>query len=69
MRALLVHQGLDEALKGMGGLPAIMSDQEKKTLMEKAHSAIILSLGVRFSEKSEKKRLQLEFAQSSKPFT
>ena len=45
MRALLVHQGLEEALKGISGLPETMSDQDKKVLMEKAHSAIMLSLG------------------------
>ena len=29
-RALLVHQGLEEALKGTGGLPADMSEPKKK---------------------------------------
>ncbi|KAD3641560.1 hypothetical protein E3N88_30784 [Mikania micrantha] len=47
MRALLVHQGLVDALKGEVGLPVGLSDSEKKQLMEKAHSAIILSLGDR----------------------
>ena len=44
MRALLVHQGLDDALKGMSGLLETMSNQDKKALMEKAHGAVILSL-------------------------
>ncbi|KAD4178745.1 hypothetical protein E3N88_27336 [Mikania micrantha] len=47
MSALLVHQGLVDALKGEIGLPAGMSDADKKLLMEKAHSAIILCLGDR----------------------
>ena len=51
MRAFLVHQGLENALKGSARLPQTMSDQEKKILMEKAHSAIILSLGVEESIK------------------
>ena len=45
MRALLVHQGLEDALKGLSGLPETMSDQDKNVLMEKAHNALILSLG------------------------
>ena len=45
MRALLLHQGLEDALKGIGGLPEATSDQDKKALMGKAHSAILLSLG------------------------
>ena len=30
MRALLIHQGLEDALKGLSGLPETMSDQDKK---------------------------------------
>ena len=45
MRAFVVHQGLDDASKGIQGLPKSMSYQDKKDLMVKAHSAIILSLG------------------------
>ena len=41
MRPLLVHRGLEEGLKGTGGLPTDMSELEKKALMEKAHSAIV----------------------------
>ena len=56
MRALLVHHGLDDALKGIGGLLASMSDQDKKALMEKAHSAIILSLGDKVLRKVSKEK-------------
>ena len=45
MRALLVHQGLEEALQGEAALDSKLDDKEKKILMDKAHSAIILSLG------------------------
>ena len=44
MRTLLVHQAHKDALKEVSGLPETMSDQAKKVLMEKAHSAIVLSL-------------------------
>ncbi|KAD7478133.1 hypothetical protein E3N88_01269 [Mikania micrantha] len=47
MKALLVHQGVVDALAGEARLPATMSDKEKKDVLEKAHSAIILSLGDR----------------------
>ena len=30
IRALLVHQGLEDALKGISGLPETMSDQVRK---------------------------------------
>ena len=56
MRALLVRQGLEEALKGISGLPEIMSDQDKKVLMEKARSAIILNLRDKFLRKVSKKK-------------
>ena len=56
MRALLVHQGLEDALRGIGSLPETMSDQNKKALMEKAHSAIILSLGDKVLRKVSKER-------------
>lgn len=46
MRALLVHQGINEALRGEANLPATLTDKEKD-ILEKAHSAIILSLGDR----------------------
>ena len=34
MRALLGHQGFEEALKGTGGLQTNMSEPEKKALIE-----------------------------------
>lgn len=45
MRALLVQQGVAEALKGPAALPTNLSEKEKASIMDKAHSAIILSLG------------------------
>ncbi|KAD3641918.1 hypothetical protein E3N88_31142 [Mikania micrantha] len=47
MKALLVHHGVVDALVGEARLPATLSDKEKKDILEKAHSAIILSLGDR----------------------
>ncbi|KAJ0522195.1 putative RNA-directed DNA polymerase [Helianthus annuus] len=47
MRALLVHNGVVDALKGEDKLPEGLTDKEKKDMLEKAHSAIILSLGDR----------------------
>ena len=44
VKALLVHQGLDGALGGEASLPTTLSDKEKKDLMNKAHSMIILAL-------------------------
>ena len=43
MRALLVQQGLVEALDGEAKLEKMMVDEDKKALLQKAHSAIILS--------------------------
>ena len=57
MRALLVHQGLDGALKGIGGLPQAMLDQDKKALMEKAHITIILSHGDKVLRKVSKEKI------------
>lgn len=45
MRAMLVQQGLTDALRGPGKLPAHLTEEEKSNIMEKAHSSIILSLG------------------------
>ncbi|KAJ0869659.1 putative RNA-directed DNA polymerase [Helianthus annuus] len=47
MKALLVHNGVVDALKGEDKLPVGLSDKEKKEIMEKAHSEIVLSLGDR----------------------
>ncbi|KAL5794957.1 hypothetical protein ACOSP7_003551 [Xanthoceras sorbifolium] len=41
---MLVHQGLAKALKGKDALPKSMSDKDKDDILEKAHSAILLSL-------------------------
>lgn len=45
MRAILVQQGLLEALKGEDGLSTSTKEPIKEEIMEKAHSAIILCLG------------------------
>lgn len=45
IRDLLVQQGLEEVLKGDFKLKKSMSEKDKKEMLEKAHSAIILSLG------------------------
>ena len=45
MRALLVHHGLEQDLEGEKGLPTTMSAREKKEVLDKAHCALILSLG------------------------
>ncbi|KAL9408669.1 hypothetical protein AB3S75_047117 [Citrus x aurantiifolia] len=47
MRALLVHQGLDEALGEESSLkkPKKVSDEDLPDVLDKAHSVIILSLG------------------------
>ena len=45
MKALLVQQGLQDALKGEKDLPKTLSEKEKNDILEKAQSAIILSLG------------------------
>ena len=45
MQAVLIHQGLGDALKGESSLLATMSEKENKDLIEKAKSTIILCLG------------------------
>ena len=45
MRASLVKQGLEEALEGENKLPGDLSEKEKKEMMRKAYSDIILCLG------------------------
>lgn len=47
MRVILVHQGLEDALAGEVKLLNTLTDKEKTNLLEKAHSALILSLGAR----------------------
>ena len=45
MKALLVQQGCLEALKGESAMNEALTAAEKKAMIEKAHSAILLSLG------------------------
>ena len=40
-----MHQGLEDALNGETNLDVKMEDRGKKILLDKAHNAIILSLG------------------------
>ncbi|KAJ4723531.1 Retrovirus-related Pol polyprotein from transposon TNT 1-94 [Melia azedarach] len=45
MRALLVHQGLEEALEDADEMSNTLTEKEKRDILRKAHSAIVLSLG------------------------
>ena len=45
MRAMLVQQGIQAALLGEDNLPTHLTEKEKVEMLEKAHSALILSLG------------------------
>lgn len=45
MRAMLVQQGLAQALKRESDMPISLSIEQKSNILEKAHSAIILCLG------------------------
>ena len=54
IRALLFHQGLEEALKREKGLPNIVKDKKKP--LQKAHSAIILNLGDKVLRKVSKEK-------------
>lgn len=45
MRALLVQQGIEEALKGEDKLPSTLTIEKKTKILDKAHNAPILSLG------------------------
>ena len=45
MQALLVQLGLLEALKGSEKMDDALTEKEKTTMIEKAHNAIMLSLG------------------------
>lgn len=47
MKAMLVKEGLDIALDGEEKLPTDMKDDEKKNLLKKAYSSLILGLGDR----------------------
>ncbi|KAK2982593.1 hypothetical protein RJ640_002082 [Escallonia rubra] len=43
MCVVLIQQGLLKALKGKQGLPDTMSDDEKEDMLERAHSALLLT--------------------------
>ena len=45
MQAVLIQQKCEKALKGEGGLPDTMSQEEKTEMVDKARSAIVLCLG------------------------
>ena len=56
MMALLIHQGLEDALKRMGASQYHVRSRQE-VLMEKAHSAIILSLGDKVLRKVSKEKI------------
>lgn len=56
MRALIVQQGLLEALKGYENMDVSLMEREKTTMIEKDHSAIILSLGDKVLMKVSKEK-------------
>jgi len=45
MKAVLIQQKCEKALKGESALPVTMSQAEKIEMMDKARSAIVLCLG------------------------
>ena len=45
MEAILIQQGCDEALKGESNMPSTLTQAKKKSMIDKARSAIILCLG------------------------
>lgn len=56
MQSLLVQHGLLEALKGSKKMDASLIEKEKTVMIEKAHSAIILSLGDKVLRQVSKKK-------------
>lgn len=60
MRAILVLQGLQDALAGEGKLPSTLTEKEKKDLLENARSALILSLGDRVLREVSKEKTAAE---------
>ena len=60
MRALLVQQGLLEAFGGEENMDSAIPQREKRTLLEKAHSAIILSLGDKVLRQVSKEKSAVE---------
>ena len=57
MRVLLVQQGLEDALGRIKKLLNTLIDKEKKDIMDKAHSAIILSLNDKVLQKVSKETI------------
>ena len=45
MRAVLVREGLSATLDGESSLPETLSEKEKKDLLDRAYSTLILGLG------------------------
>ena len=60
MRALLVQQCLLEALEGESRHDASMAQKDKKMLLDKAHSTIVLSLGDRVLRQVSKEKTATE---------
>ncbi|KAJ4708838.1 Retrovirus-related Pol polyprotein from transposon TNT 1-94 [Melia azedarach] len=60
MRALLVHQGLEEALEDADEISDILTEKEKRDILKKAHSAIMLSLGDKLYRKRRLYTLAME---------
>lgn len=59
MRAMLVQQGLVDALEGEKGLNDSLTKQQKEEMLNRAHSSIILSLGEKaFREVSSEESAQ-----------
>ena len=57
MRALLVQQGLKDALDGINKLSNTLIDKEKKDIIDKDHTAIILSLDDKVLQKLSKETI------------
>ena len=69
MSALLVYQGLAKALEKETKLEKMTVDSDKKVLMEKAHSAIILSLGDKVLRQVSKEKAAIElWAKLEEPY-
>ena len=52
-----MHQGLEDALNGETNLDVKMEGKDKKILLDKAHSAIILSLGDKVLRQVSKEKI------------
>lgn len=60
IRALLVHQGFKQVLNGDAKLPENLSENEKREVLRKAHSAIILTLSDGVLTKILKEKIALD---------